>query len=127
MANSSDTDLQQSRSFDPPQEAEWHRMIAEAAYHLAEKRGFAGDHSLEDWLAAEQQVRHLISAGQAPHRSTVVPHTEQAGDATGTEQSKPPRRAPRAKGPSRLEKFGDVRNPDKRTDEKPGANRADRS
>jgi hypothetical protein len=49
------------RSFDPPQEAEWHRMIAEAAYYLAQKRGFRGEHSLEDWLAAEQQIRQVIS------------------------------------------------------------------
>jgi hypothetical protein len=49
------------RSFDPPQEPEWHRAIAEAAYYLAEKRGFAGDNALEDWLAAEQQMRQVIS------------------------------------------------------------------
>jgi hypothetical protein len=36
-------------------------MIAEAAYYLAQKRGFLGEHSLEDWLAAEQQVRQVIS------------------------------------------------------------------
>lgn len=36
-------------------------MIAEAAYYLAEKRGFLGEHSLGDWLAAEQQVRQVIS------------------------------------------------------------------
>jgi Protein of unknown function (DUF2934) len=49
------------RSFDPPQEPEWHRMIAEAAYFIAEKRGFVGAHSLDDWLTAEQQVRQAIS------------------------------------------------------------------
>jgi hypothetical protein len=48
-------------SFYPPQEPEWHRLIAEAAYYLAQKRGFLGGHSLDDWLAAEQQVRHVIS------------------------------------------------------------------
>jgi hypothetical protein len=36
-------------------------MIAEAAYYFAEKRGFSADHSLEDWLTAEQQVRLVIS------------------------------------------------------------------
>lgn len=51
----------QPRSFHPPEEAEWHRMIAEAAYYLAQKRGFRGDLCLDDWLAAEQQVRHVIS------------------------------------------------------------------
>lgn len=36
-------------------------MISEAAYYLAEKRGFLGEHSLGDWLVAEQQVRQVIS------------------------------------------------------------------
>jgi hypothetical protein len=52
--------MRSSRSFDPPQEPEWHRMIAEAAYYLAEKRGFAGEHALDDWLTAERQVGQLI-------------------------------------------------------------------
>jgi hypothetical protein len=47
-------------SFDPPQQPEWHRMIAEAAYYLAEKRDFAGEHALDDWLAAEQQIRENL-------------------------------------------------------------------
>jgi hypothetical protein len=54
------------RTFDPPQEAEWHRMIAEAAYYLAQKRGFRGEHSLEDWLAAEREVRQVISPDSTP-------------------------------------------------------------
>jgi hypothetical protein len=33
-----------------------HRRIAEAAYLLAERRGFAAGHELEDWLAAEQAL-----------------------------------------------------------------------
>ncbi len=35
-------------------------MIAEAAYYLAEKRNFIGEHSLDDWLAAEQQVKETL-------------------------------------------------------------------
>ena len=35
-------------------------MIEEAAYHLAEKRGFAPGHELEDWLQAEAQVKKVI-------------------------------------------------------------------
>lgn len=31
-------------------------MIAEAAYYLAEQRGFAEGHDLEDWLLAEKQI-----------------------------------------------------------------------
>jgi len=52
-------------SFDPPQEPQWHRMIAEAAYFIAERRRFVGQHSLDDWLAAEQQVRQVISPSPA--------------------------------------------------------------
>lgn len=36
-------------------------MIAEAAYYLAQKRGFLGRHALDDWITAEQQVRQAIS------------------------------------------------------------------
>jgi hypothetical protein len=54
-----------SNSFDPPEEADWHRMIAEAAYFIAQQRGFRGQFALEDWLAAERQVRQVIS----PQRS----------------------------------------------------------
>jgi Protein of unknown function (DUF2934) len=32
-------------------------MIAIAAYYLAEQRHFAPGHDVEDWLAAEQQLR----------------------------------------------------------------------
>ena len=49
------------RSFDPPQEPDWHRAIAEAAYYLAQKRGFTGEQALEDWLTAEQQIRQVMS------------------------------------------------------------------
>jgi hypothetical protein len=57
------------RSFDPPQEPEWHRMIAEAAYYLAQKRGFLGEHCLDDWLTAEQQLRQVISPeNRSTHR-----------------------------------------------------------
>jgi hypothetical protein len=31
-------------------------MIEEAAYYLAEKRGFAPGHELEDWLKAKLQI-----------------------------------------------------------------------
>jgi hypothetical protein len=61
MSNSPET---RSRSLELTQEPDWHRMISEAAYYRAEKRGFRGDQSLDDWLAAEQQIRHVISPTQ---------------------------------------------------------------
>lgn len=42
----------------------WH-MIAEAAYFLAEHRGFDGGDPLQDWLAAEAEIERLIAAGHA--------------------------------------------------------------
>lgn len=39
---------------------ELNRMIAAAAYHRAEQRGFAAGHELEDWLAAEVEIKRLL-------------------------------------------------------------------
>jgi len=39
---------------------ELNRMIATAAYHRAEQRGFAAGHELEDWLAAEAEIRRQL-------------------------------------------------------------------
>jgi Protein of unknown function (DUF2934) len=55
--------LPTSRAFDPPEEAVWHRMIAEAAYYRAQKPEFAGESALEHWLAAEEQIRVLLAGG----------------------------------------------------------------
>lgn len=45
-------------------ENERRRMIAEAAYFRAARRGFAPGGELEDWLAAEREVNALIEAGR---------------------------------------------------------------
>jgi hypothetical protein len=50
-----------SSSFDPPMESDWHRMVSEAAYFLAEKRGFEPGRTLDDWLEAEQKVREILA------------------------------------------------------------------
>ena len=36
--------------------AERHAVIAEAAYYIAEQRGFEPGHELEDWLCAEREI-----------------------------------------------------------------------
>ena len=41
--------------------AERMKMIAEAAYYLAQKRGFSGGNEVSDWVAAEKQVDTLLS------------------------------------------------------------------
>jgi len=38
-------------------------MIAEAAYHRAEKRGFSPDGQVDDWTAAEKEVDDFLKAG----------------------------------------------------------------
>lgn len=48
-------------SFDAPAEAQWHRMISEAAYFLAQKRSFKSGSPLEDWLAAEELIKKQLS------------------------------------------------------------------
>ncbi len=35
-------------------------MIAEAAYHLAERRGFSPHNEWADWFEAEKQIDHSI-------------------------------------------------------------------
>ena len=41
------------------------RMVAEAAYYRAKERGFVPGHELEDWLAAERELAHLLLASAA--------------------------------------------------------------
>jgi hypothetical protein len=46
---------------------ERYRMIAEAAYYRAQRRGFLGD-PLQDWLEAEVEVATKL--GEIPRRDT---------------------------------------------------------
>jgi hypothetical protein len=39
-----------------------HQQIQVAAYYLAEHRGFAPGHELEDWVAAEREIERLIAS-----------------------------------------------------------------
>jgi hypothetical protein len=39
-----------------------HRLIAEAAYRMAERRGFVDGYDLQDWFAAEREVDELLEA-----------------------------------------------------------------
>lgn len=42
-----------------------HTAIAEAAYFRAEHRGFVPGHELDDWLAAEEEIKdRLINEGR---------------------------------------------------------------
>jgi len=51
-------------------EDERRSMIAEAAYYLAEKRGFAGGDPGDDWLQAEAQINQMT--GMAGPMDTVT-------------------------------------------------------
>ncbi|TCV85389.1 DUF2934 domain-containing protein [Sulfurirhabdus autotrophica] len=44
-----------------------YRMIAEAAYYRAEKRGFEGGNSAQDWIEAEAEITRLLSSAQMTH------------------------------------------------------------
>lgn len=51
--------------------AEQRRMIAEAAYFRALKRGFNGGDPLDDWLAAEREISQgLLSAPAQKERKS---------------------------------------------------------
>jgi hypothetical protein len=143
-----------TRSFDAPQEPDWHRSIAEAAYYLAEKREFSSENALEDWLAAEQQMRQVISPtldsevtmngttrpnrtqseAKAPPATQKPAESDRAGPSS---QSNRGQSTPPDQGVSRFEKFaatqaagdgvqGDTLKKDKTVDEKLGAKMADR-
>ena len=43
---------------------ERHHLIAVAAYYLALRRGFQGEGSHDDWLAAEREIDAMIAAGK---------------------------------------------------------------
>jgi hypothetical protein len=43
-----------------PSNEERQRRIATAAYHRAEKRGFAPGYEVQDWLDAEAEINELI-------------------------------------------------------------------
>jgi len=47
---------------------ERHRMIAEAAYHRAEKRGFVNGDPVQDWLEAEAQIESELRNGRKSRR-----------------------------------------------------------
>lgn len=48
----------------PPAPEQRLAMICEAAYYLAEHRGFAAGHELEDWLLGEKQIDAVIGYGE---------------------------------------------------------------
>lgn len=51
---------------DTADETAWHRMIAEAAYFRAARRGFVPGKELEDWVAAESGISQTLCASTKP-------------------------------------------------------------
>lgn len=46
----------------PAPQIDRQQLIAEAAFHRAEARGFEPGHEIEDWLAAEAEVNARLSS-----------------------------------------------------------------
>ncbi len=44
---------------------ERHRLISEAAYYRAERRGFVGGYELQDWLDSEAQIDEWVRENAA--------------------------------------------------------------
>ncbi|MDX2456215.1 MAG: DUF2934 domain-containing protein [Gammaproteobacteria bacterium] len=55
------TDKQRSSVSSAAFASERHRMITEAAYYHAEKRGFQSGNEILDWLEAEKDIDDLLS------------------------------------------------------------------
>ena len=51
---------------------EWHHRIAEAAYFMAERRGFQDGCPVQDWLEAERQISRQFLPPDPPHRVALV-------------------------------------------------------
>lgn len=47
-------------------------MIATAAYHIAEQRGFQPGHELNDWLAAEAAIDAMLLRALVPRQRSLV-------------------------------------------------------
>ena len=65
------------------------RLIAEAAYLIAEQRGFQGGDSAQDWATAEKQVNHRLMQ-ESIVEEAAIPTNRPAAKKTST---KPSRRA----------------------------------
>lgn len=50
---------------------ERNRMVADAAYFHAERRGFASGNEMADWLEAENEIDSLIRAGGPRYAESV--------------------------------------------------------
>jgi hypothetical protein len=53
-----------------PDQSAVDKMVAEAAYYLAEKRNFATGFEEEDWLKAKEQIMSQLLAAKKPKKST---------------------------------------------------------
>jgi Protein of unknown function (DUF2934) len=60
--------------------ADFTAAIAERAYLKAERRGFAPGHEVEDWLAAEEELRALV--GASPSAKAKKPAARRKGAAS---------------------------------------------
>jgi hypothetical protein len=70
----------------PVTTAERHRMITEAAYYLAERRGFTGGSAEDDWLRAEREVDRALQ--RAPR--TAADASSGEARSSGQAQRTPP-------------------------------------
>lgn len=47
----------------------WHRLVSEAAYYRAQRRGFENGSPEQDWLEAEEEVRRMQQDQRAEGRN----------------------------------------------------------
>jgi len=66
---------------EPTPEERW-RMVAEAAYYIAEKRGFVGGDPAQDWYEAEKQVADFLEKTQRPARAKAKASASSSATAT---------------------------------------------
>lgn len=64
------------------------RLIERAAYLRAEKRGFIGGNSEQDWIEAEQEIDHLLLA-DVPEKTASKKSSPSSGKRQKTRKSTP--------------------------------------
>lgn len=66
-------------SNNPVMEEARHHMISEAAYYLAERRGFADGDPVEDWLEAEAQIDSMLTSDEDVDDSMLMAGIDRSG------------------------------------------------
>jgi len=76
------------REVEPPGQAQRQEQIAVAAYYHAERRGFAGNRELDDWLEAEREIDSRTAGAGIQHVASVLAEASRGAAAPTTDEDR---------------------------------------